>query len=168
MIAKQFLEGTGIGEKTIALSVEIPDYNDFLYDIRDGLFNDFTIDDSNFYFTSIKNENREVIFINQDHLAENKTLLGSVRGGGGRLIFIFRDKKISNETRFILSQYDIPLLDLPIPKPENDCAKSSIAEKGFKKYFESVYNHPQTKFWYDLVISVLGGLLSNFLSRGIR
>lgn len=114
----------------------------------------------NGFYTVFHNE-REVIFINEEDLSLIENLFNqSMRK---RMILIFRKKKnILEQTKTIMTQNSIPLLDLPIPKPDNEFAKSKTYTSDYGKYLNRSYETPQVKFWHDLFIGILASVIGSF------
>lgn len=163
MIARQFLEGSGLIDSNLAITVEIPDAGEIINDpeweriIQNNYNVTYGID----YYV-ISNNDREVILINEENLPLIENIFN--QRFLKRLIFIFRKKKkISERTKTILTQNSISLLDLPIPKPENEYAKNIINTNDYRKYLYQSYTTPQVKFWYDLFINILSNLISTFI-----
>ena len=162
MIAKQFLEGSGLIDSNLALTVEIPDVRKIIDDpeCERIIHNNYNVTYRNGYY-AISNHEREVIFINEEDLCiiENQLSNSCLK----RLIIIFRPRKnISDRTKTIMTQNCISLLDLPIPKLENEYAKSIINTNDYGKYLDRSYDTPQIKFWYDLFIGILSNVIASF------
>lgn len=162
MIAKQFLEGTGLIDSSIALTAEFPDINMLIEDPEWNkiIANNFNIRYKEGYY-SVSNNEREVIFLNEEDLMKIDSLLSDACIK--RLIFIFRRKKIISEiTKTILTQHRISLLELPVPKLENEYAKSLLKTNNYRTYLNNSYCSPQFKFWYDLFIGIIGSIVASY------
>ena len=165
MLIKQFLEGSGFLDSRLALTIELPDFNDLIHDHNWETWINASFNVScESHFVKILHNNREVILVNEEDLDYLQPIIRESYEIDRLIIICRQKKKILENTKSLLTQHQISLLDLPFPKPENEYAKSAINTSVFETYITRSYHIPQQRFLYDLVIGILAGVISNFLN----